>query len=94
MPIESVSSTASAIKTYASEDAQRRRPEEELQATNQQAPKREDVKLSDQARQLASQPQTDESERNDTVQNSADASQQARGAVAVAIAAYQQAGQV
>lgn len=94
MPIESVSSTASAIKTYASEDAQRRRPESELPAAGQQSPKRDEVQLSDRARQLAGQVAVDESKRKDSAQNSADAAPGARGTAASAIAAYQQAAQV
>lgn len=94
MPIESVSSTASAIKSYASEDVQRRdrRPEEELQATNKQATEREDVQLSQQARQLASQSAVEEPNRNNQAQDS-DTTREPRGTAATAIAAYQKAAQ-
>lgn len=90
MPIESVTSTASAIKTYAAEDVQRRnaRPEDELQADNKKNAQREKVQLSDQARELAKQPSVDETKRDDPAQET-DPSRAPRGAAATAIAAYQ-----
>jgi hypothetical protein len=92
MPIESITSTASAIKTYATEDTQRRgtRPEDELRAANKKNTQREEVQLSEQARQLAKQSVVEETKRSNPAQET-DAARAPRGAAATAIAAYQKA---
>lgn len=92
MPIESVTSTAGAIKTYATEDVQRRgsRPEDELRAANKKNTQREEVQLSEQARQLAKQSVVEDTKRSNPAQET-ESKREPRGAAAKAIAAYQKA---
>lgn len=93
MPIESVSSAASASKSYLVETNQKRtaRSESGMTPAMPAQSKRDEVQLSARARQLASQSSVDSSNRPDQAQSPDNSMRAPRGSAADAIAAYQKA---